>query len=533
MTLNLEEKTQILNSSTEEVLEDFLRERTKEVSVSPEDFSKDTLREGDYGQENRVTLEKAREIETEHGDSLEPIKTEAIEQAEQEKFDELDKAVDKFEALAMETRKVEKELKDAEETREEHYSSTASLGRTVRSDNRRETEFVALKTKVRQKLKEMIALKKDILDKLSDIKNVELRLRVYDRFKKKIADEVGMSSEVLLETVSAKHQDDLRHEALHQSALDIIGPNLERKAKKKELESAKTIQPIEADDSLKKEDIAEPLEKGSGDHLLPGIDLEVEGESAKGEDIEIARAAGPELSVEEEPAAPPLEVLKPEVVPESIPVPEPKTEPHTYVEMMEIGGNGELRSVVNTTGELKEDSIAAGAVPLAIKTKPANVAEYIQAEKKEFEGEVDTVRKKVTEIADRIPGVQFRPIEQPRNIDNIAPPAPKAEQPIVPTPDQSIDSIKSEPVQNEITVDAVPAIATGQAEPEQQAPEPLQKQGGGFLSRLFGRKSDGTIPTNTEDLVKHIDRKGGELDTSHIFNATNTEPETKQMEKAA
>ena len=40
----------------------FLRERTQEIEASPEDFSKDTRREGDYDLENKVTLEKREKL---------------------------------------------------------------------------------------------------------------------------------------------------------------------------------------------------------------------------------------------------------------------------------------------------------------------------------------------------------------------------------------------------------------------------------------------------------------------------------------
>ncbi len=513
---------------------DFLRERTQEIEASPEDFSKDTRREGDYDLENKVTLEKTREIETEHGDSFEPIKTEEIKQAEREKFDELMGVVDKFKALAKKTKKIEEELRDATKAKEDHYSSTNSLGRVVLSDNRRESGFVTLKNEVGQNLQEMIALKRDILDKLSNIISSELRAKIYERFERKKPDEVGMSSEVILETESDEHTEALKQGALNHKVQKIVEPNLLKIAKKKE-----------ADDSLS--------EKGSGDHLLPGIDLDMEGEGAKEEDVEVADSVGPEPLVEAEPVAP-SEISKPEVAPEPIFVPEPKAEPHTYVDMMEIGEDGEPRSIVNPTGEFQEDSIAAGTASLPVKLKPTNVADYIRAEKNELGGEIDTVRARVRKIAEGIPGVQYRPVEQPRNIDNIKPPVPRVEQvvetPLSATPseqklgpDITIDTpeIPQAPSSEETgnVVDIKPVIEARQAaEPEQQVEQPSPPEPKrGFLDRfkVFGRKSDGAMPTNTEELVKHIDGKGGELDTSHIFNATSTEQgqESEQAQKAA
>ena len=103
------------------------------------------------------------------------------------------------------------------------------------------------------------------------------------------------------------------------------------------------------------------------------------------------------------------------------------------MDMMEIGEDGEPRSIVNPTGEFQEDSIAAGTASLPVKLKPTNVADYIRAEKNELGGEIDTVRARVRKIAEGIPGVQYRPVEQPRNIDNIKPTVPRVEQ-VVETP---------------------------------------------------------------------------------------------------
>ncbi|MCL5411101.1 MAG: hypothetical protein M1324_04685 [Patescibacteria group bacterium] len=459
---------------------------------------------------------------------------EGINPLEQEKFNELMKAVDKFEVLAEKTKEVEKALHKATSDREEHYGSYA--GKITSVDQNRERGFVALKAEVGQKLEEMIALKGDILNKLGELTDKELRTKVYERFLAERPDEVGMSSEVILETKSDGHKEDLKQRTLHHRAMEIIRPNLERKARQKESVETGTSDTVGGETAVK------PVlaEEGDNDHLLPDIEMMGMGEGEKRATTKTPQVV---VSQPEIKAEPPIVSTEPKIIEPKV---EPEVQTHPPVEYMKIGPDGEPTSITDTIGEFGEESITAGTASEPVKSRSTDVVDYIQAEK--------------AKIAERI-GVKLeQPATEPvRKIDNFIPPTARIDQTAqAANINQAAESIKSteivaqpellnqtaaqEPIINqapsvqapsestedEITMDVMPAISAQQVESEQQALEPLQKQGGGFLSGLFRRKSDGAAPTDRDGMIKHIDRQGDDLTAAHIRSM-----EAEQEEKAA
>jgi hypothetical protein len=427
---NMIDKNSILENVIGEARDgyaDFLRERTKEVSASPQDFSKDTKKEGDYGLENKVTLEKAQKMEQEQGDSSLPIETEAIESIEKEKLDKLMEAVDKFETLAEETKKIEKELQEAQKAREEHYGSYA--GKITSADQNQERGFVALKAEVGQKIIEMVALKGDILDKLSQLDDGELREKVYQRFLTEKPDLVGMSSEVLLETKSARHEEDLKQRALHHRAIKIIEPNLKRIAKKKELAGANAnqlersgVDELRADDNIEEEasQKAAMTEEENNSQILPGIKMgmgEDEEEASTESPAAVSTSAQPK--VKEEPSIVSLKptVEEPEAKPEPMPASKSELEAETHppVELMLIDSEGNPTSITDSIGKFEEDSITADA---ALEPSKPKLADSI----------VDRVQADKEAIAKRI-GLELRkPAEPTRRMDSLIPSAPEVDQ---------------------------------------------------------------------------------------------------------
>jgi len=543
--------------------------------VDKEKFLNSVLSEGREGYADFVA---ARQKETKPtNNQLGKIEVEAsqekkVDVAELMKFDELMGAVDKFEELAKETKKAEKELQEAVGDREEHLSSTQSLGKTVLADHRRERGLVTLKADVGQKLEEMIAIKGDILDKLSDVKSHELRAKIYERFERKKPDEVGMSSEVKLETKSDKHADDLKQRALHHRVTDIVGPNLvrinKRKAEAKKIAAepvSKNVEPVAEEDLT---NVSKEIEKKREDHLAPGIQI---GEAADLKTPE-PRIDSENIAVEKpkDVIAEPTSESKPNNVAET----ENQSEvvdkqPDLPVEIMEIDSNGEPVNVTNNEGGFQEDKVVSDLSEDS-RLLSSSLSDEAQASESndgndKIKAEVDEVKGKIKTIKGRID--EMRPEEPVRNIENFVPPTSRIDQaakatgqdlnkpqPVVelakpieeakpvaeinPLPELSvqpevqpepiISEQKIEPVQpvvegvgnntdaNNNVIDIKPAIEARDV----QAEQPVQEQKRRFFGKLFG--GNNADRHGAERITKQKEVTAGDI---HQILNTNEEEE--------
>ncbi|MFA4996226.1 MAG: hypothetical protein WC536_03765 [Patescibacteria group bacterium] len=398
------------------------------------------------------------------GSAVEASQEKGIETSEQEKFDELMEAVNKFEELAKETKNIEKELQEAERAHDEHYSSYA--GKITLADQNRERGLVTLRAEVGQKLEEMIVLKGDILDKLSDIKSHELRAKTYERFERKKPDEVGMSSEVKLETKSDKHTDDLKHRTLNHKAREIVKSNLEKIAKKKtEAEkivvevAPENVEPSVQEETAVANDLKEEeIRNNSEDHLAPGIQIgrEEESETPKPEEVQ---TKSPKDIIEQK-AVIDIPEQKPQPVAENkSEIKDKPSEPP--VEIMEIGPDGDPVSVTDNEGDFREDEITFvdGSAQQNIPQSKVGESEKQKVDSSEF---IDKIREKQSEIAERMGLELKKPVAEPiRKIDDFLPPTSRIEQ-AAETIEQDLNkpiaAAKAEPIIDEKTVSSIPVI---------------------------------------------------------------------------